>query len=698
MKRTILYRMFVCMLALVMTMSAAVSASAFSFTVGETVNNIGTVVTAQSETVAQGLEYTGITFTDSQNYGQTMHAMEFNPNTTGYIPMVYQAKPSYGKTVEQSIAHAQQAGYEVLGGINGEFGSANTENWGTLDSRMITNGRIIADSEYRDVMCLAFDKQGKFQLTKSQLSYHFYIEGKEVLNAESGDPVIGSINKRYVGTNWWSPYCYFDYATGGATYTNEDVKGVEVVFNKLNGTELTAEGVLQGEVVSVNTNAYATPMTENQFVLYAQNGSANYGKLAGLTVGQQVQIYAEELNKESKEIMKHAVTVTAATYPIVVDGVDNTDNTPNAEDIYMTRAQRTAIGVKADGTLVFVCLDGRGDDSHYNKGVTLPELANIMISLGCEYAVNLDGGGSTTFVAGDETKITYGRGVSSSILICKRNDATASPAEKTALADKIAQAQTQTYPGEQQAIVSEAIKQAQAVYDSADATTADYVRERMDLATAMGEIPSFAPKTYISLNAQDWSYDSSIMQAANKGEALVLNNTNNQWPLAAYACDIQTQAGDKLFFDITVAGQAVITLTANGAAKNINALIAPNSLDSGSGDIIGNGQTFKGVIDVDQIVKGGFDLSTVSIQAVGSAGSGSEVTIRTFEFRRPFTEGDVDGDCRINSNDARLTILQVLGKETFDAAQQASADLDESGAIDMADARAMLQKSVGLRP
>ncbi len=685
------------MLLTAAVLGSAVPASAFSFAVGSTVPGIGTIVTHENETVAQGLTYSKTTYTDAAGIGQTMYAMEFNPSSTDYFPMVYQAKPSYGKTVEQSIADAQDAGYEVLGGINGEFGSANPENWGTLDSRMITNGRIIADGEYANVMCLAIDNQARFQLVQSEMAYHFYIEGKEVLNSADGAPVIGCINKRYVGTNWWSPYCYFDYETGGATYTNENVKGVEVVFNKLNGTQLMVEGVLQGEVAAVYTDAYATPMTENQFVLYAQNGSENYDTLAGLKVGQKVQIYAEELIESSKEIMKNAVTVSAATYPIVVDGKDNTKNTPNAEDIYLTDAQRTAIGIKADGTMVFLCTAGRGDSASYTHGITLPELARLMIELGCQYAVNLDGGGSTTLVAGDSTKITTGRGVSSSILICKRNDALSDPAAKAELAQRVAQAQSTSYPAAQQAAVNAAVAQANAVIADSKATTADYMREYNDLAVAMGLVTDVSPKTFISLDEQYWSYNASVMQVANnKDGALVLNNLNDEWPGASYPCKIPVSADGKLFFDMTVAGQAVVTLTCNGEVYKINELIAPGSLDAGSGDIYGGGKTFKGVIDVKEICAGDFELSTVTIHAVGAAGSGSKVTVRRFEIRMPYEAGDVSGDYETNSTDARLVFCSLVDRMTLTPEQQSAADLNGDGTVDTADGRMILNKSVGL--
>jgi len=54
---------------------------------------------------------------------------------------------------------------------------------------------------------------------------------------------------------------------------------------------------------------------------------------------------------------------------------------------------RTAIGKIGNHKIILVTLDGRTNQA---KGVTLEELADIMTSLHCKDAVNLDGGGSTT--------------------------------------------------------------------------------------------------------------------------------------------------------------------------------------------------------------------------------------------------------------------------------------------------------------
>ena len=63
------------------------------------------------------------------------------------------------------------------------------------------------------------------------------------------------------------------------------------------------------------------------------------------------------------------------------------------------RAPRTAVGYTADGSVVLFICDGR--DSGGSKGLTLDEEARILLGLGCTDALNLDGGGSTAMVAGN---------------------------------------------------------------------------------------------------------------------------------------------------------------------------------------------------------------------------------------------------------------------------------------------------------
>ena len=66
---------------------------------------------------------------------------------------------------------------------------------------------------------------------------------------------------------------------------------------------------------------------------------------------------------------------------------------------YDNRDPRTAVGYTANNHVIMITADGRQVAS---QGVGLPELAQIMIDLGCVEAMNLDGGGSTQMAVGNQ--------------------------------------------------------------------------------------------------------------------------------------------------------------------------------------------------------------------------------------------------------------------------------------------------------
>lgn len=64
-----------------------------------------------------------------------------------------------------------------------------------------------------------------------------------------------------------------------------------------------------------------------------------------------------------------------------------------------TRHPRTCLGIISKNKMILVTVDGRHDQS---RGMNLHELTDLMISLGCREAINLDGGGSTTMWLADQ--------------------------------------------------------------------------------------------------------------------------------------------------------------------------------------------------------------------------------------------------------------------------------------------------------
>jgi len=95
-------------------------------------------------------------------------------------------------------------------------------------------------------------------------------------------------------------------------------------------------------------------------------------------------------------------------------------------DITAGRHPRAALGL-GGGRLLAVACDGRARD---DAGLTLEELAALLAALGAETAINLDGGGSTSLVAGgrlrNRPRCSYqvpepgGRPVSTALLFLPR--------------------------------------------------------------------------------------------------------------------------------------------------------------------------------------------------------------------------------------------------------------------------------------
>ena len=129
----------------------------------------------------------------------------------------------------------------------------------------------------------------------------------------------------------------------------------------------------------------ATAIAPDQVVLSVnlQSNSFYIDALRNLPVGSTVTVSAEAADERWNEV-RYAL---GALYSLVEDGAV-VSGLPSGAD------PRTAVGQKRDGTLVFYTIDGR--KSGHSIGATLQQVAQRLIELGCETALCLDGGGSTT--------------------------------------------------------------------------------------------------------------------------------------------------------------------------------------------------------------------------------------------------------------------------------------------------------------
>ena len=157
-------------------------------------------------------------------------------------------------------------------------------------------------------------------------------------------------------------------------------------------------------VAGVNSSFYN--MTTGQpmgitFIDGVSFGTNNYDNFfAILKDGKTAVIdYAKNLGNYVDENGKSTVWQAAAgSQWLVRDGKDVTATATG--DYNTTRHCRTAVGITAEGKVVFMVLDGRQEP--FSCGGTMHEIAQIMLEAGCVAAINLDGGGSTTYASRPE--------------------------------------------------------------------------------------------------------------------------------------------------------------------------------------------------------------------------------------------------------------------------------------------------------
>ena len=161
---------------------------------------------------------------------------------------------------------------------------------------------------------------------------------------KNGKKVLGGTNADFFNTTTYIPYgvCYRDGVAVKTSFSREDCN----VF-----------------VISKDNTAYC--LTTEEYTLFKDQ------------VREAVCGRSTLLLKNGEQLDQSSNTMPAATME-----------------------PRTAIGVSQDGKEVYLMVvDGR--NFYYSNGADLLDLMNLMSACGASDALNLDGGGSSTFIAKD---------------------------------------------------------------------------------------------------------------------------------------------------------------------------------------------------------------------------------------------------------------------------------------------------------
>lgn len=166
-------------------------------------------------------------------------------------------------------------------------------------------------------------------------------------------------------------------------------------------SSLGAEAVIRGGAVTASRPGGGTPIPDDGVVLSGTGDAARLLRRAG--VGAAVEVDLGLRSGRSALAPEATAGIVGGGPRLLTRGRVRVRATaegfapPSAPGFFgsfvAARHPRTLVGVRADGTLLLVTLDGRR--AGWSAGVTLVEAARVMRSLGAREALNLDGGGSS---------------------------------------------------------------------------------------------------------------------------------------------------------------------------------------------------------------------------------------------------------------------------------------------------------------
>lgn len=215
---------------------------------------------------------------------------------------------------------------------------------------------------------------------------------------DSGCATVGIKNDNTVDFSYWSQNITLTAPDGASTKIHHinkfyDDGGLILITSDYSGNSIGGDFEIivnsEGVVTDSFQNAGVLKIPDGSFVI-ASNTYTNTFLADHFKVGDKVKIDYEITPSDYKD---YKMAISGSTL-LVKDGA--------AAEIINSAGiggynPRTAMGATADGkTLYIVTIDGRADNA---KGMTLSQVADFMMKLGCHNAINFDGGGSTTYVS-----------------------------------------------------------------------------------------------------------------------------------------------------------------------------------------------------------------------------------------------------------------------------------------------------------
>ena len=358
-------------LALAMTVTAASASQALGWDLhtGTAPISVGTTLT------------TNYFWSDTYSDLRTEHYVTYTPSTDVSPTVAYGTKVTDRVTLTGMAQQLESQGKRVVSGLNGDWYVLST---GAPTGLVVTDGVVRATGYYSSTWAIGFYDDGTAFIAQNGLSMSVTLGGA-ALN------LSGGINKVRKMTS--------SDGSGGLTLLTSDFAdttknseaGVDVILTPVedeSGTYSTEPRIGRQtqyvvEQVLESTGSIAIPEGKAVLTLNAKDNADTLAKLRALVPGDTVTL---------------SITSTDARWSQVDQALGGVaklvTNGQAASGLDASRTAWPAIGIKADGTLVFYALDGK--QPGLSVGATQTQVAQRLIELGCVEAICMDGGGSTT--------------------------------------------------------------------------------------------------------------------------------------------------------------------------------------------------------------------------------------------------------------------------------------------------------------
>ena len=299
-----------------------------------------------------------------------------------------------GKETVRSMANrrAQRGDRRVLVAVNGGFGVLGDMRGygGVLENLHIQNGELITQPTDTEA-CFGVTESGEFLSSSVQMNASLQI-GTHTLQ-------LGCINQRRLDG---CQVTLYTPRLGESTRTNRR-RGREVILSGL-PLPLTPNYEHSYRVESVSRDGNSLIPTDGA-VLWI-NARLRDESISQFNTGANgtltLSLSPPEWNQVRHAIGGRLRLLKNREINETLVEMHNAEkrHTPGKRTpvLNLSHEPRTALGYNAD-TLFLVVADGR--QPKYSTGLTLYELASILIELGATEAINLDGGSSSTFVVKD---------------------------------------------------------------------------------------------------------------------------------------------------------------------------------------------------------------------------------------------------------------------------------------------------------